>query len=60
MLGLTNTGGTVVGVACNILTGRLAATPGGFSAVFAITTAVYFSSFVMWNIFMKGEPVRLT
>ena len=60
MLGLTNTGGTVVGVACNIMTGRLAATPGGFSAVFAITTAVYFSSFVMWNTFMKGEPVRLT
>ena len=50
----------MVGVTCNIMTGRLAAAPGGFSAVFAITTAVYFSSFVMWNIFMKGEPVRLT
>ena len=40
--------------------GSIASGEGGFQAVFFICAAVYLSSFVTWNIFMKGEKVRLS
>lgn len=40
--------------------GSLAGSPLGFSSVFYICAAVYLSSFITWNLFMKGEDVQLT
>ena len=59
ILALTNTCGTVVGVAGNVATGMLAQ-GGGYGAVFALTALLYLASFILWNAFMRGQPLSLS
>ena len=59
LLGLTNSSSTAVGIVGNLVTGQMAGMEHGYSIIFAITAALYFGSFITWNLFMKGAPVRL-
>ena len=59
LLGITNTCGTAVGILGNILTGNIAASQGGYSAVFAVIGACYISSFVVWHIWINGHNIVL-
>ncbi|KAK9843624.1 hypothetical protein WJX84_006573 [Apatococcus fuscideae] len=59
LLGLTNSSSTAVGIIGNLVTGQMAGIEHGYGIIFAITAALYFGSFITWNLFMKGAPVRL-
>lgn len=59
LLGLTNSSSTAVGIIGNLVTGQMAGVEHGYGIIFAITAALYFGSFITWNLFMKGAPVRL-
>lgn len=59
MLALTNSASTLVGFAANLVTGALAASRFGYSAVFALTSAFYLASCLSWNLVMKGQPITL-
>lgn len=59
LLGITNTCGTAVGILGNILTGNIAASQGGYSAVFAVIGACYISSFVVWHFWINGHNIVL-
>jgi hypothetical protein len=39
--------------------GHLADLEGGYASIFGLTAALYFSSFVTFLTFMKGQPVWL-
>ena len=60
LLGITNTCGTAVGILGNILTGNIAASQGGYSAVFALIGACYISSFAVWHFFVNGHNIVLS
>ena len=59
LLGITNTCGTVVGIAGNILTGNIAASRWGYSAVFTLISAGYLSSFIVWRLWVNGHNIVL-
>lgn len=59
LLGITNTCGTAVGILGNILTGNIAASPGGYSAVFVLIGACYLSSFAVWHTWINGRNIVL-
>ncbi len=57
LLALSNTGGIVMGIAGNILTGWLVARTGSFSAIFALSAALYLSSVAVWTFVLRGGPI---
>lgn len=60
VLALTNTCSIAAGILGNIITGQLAASPLGFSAVFGLTSVLYISSAITWFVFAKGNSMELT
>ena len=44
----------------SLIVGSLANGTGGFAAVFYLCAAVYISSFITWNLFIKGEKISLS
>ena len=59
LLGITNTCGTAVGIVGNIMTGNIAASQFGYSAVFALIGICYLSSFAVWHIWINGHNILL-
>ena len=59
LLALTNSASTLVGFAANLITGALAASKFGYTAVFGLTIAFYLASCLSWNVFMKGQKITL-
>ena len=57
ILALTNTGGIVMGIVANLSAGFLLARFGSFGALFAITAALYVSSFAVWAAVINGEQL---
>ena len=57
LLALSNTGGIVMGIAGNIMTGMLVARTGSFAAVFALCAALYLSSFTVWTLVVRSGPI---
>ncbi len=57
LLGITNMCGTVVGIIGNIMTGNIAASRLGYSAVFALISGGYLSSFAVWRIWVNGQNI---
>jgi ACS family sodium-dependent inorganic phosphate cotransporter len=60
VLALTNTCSIAAGILGNIITGHLAASPLGFSAVFGLTSVLYISSAITWYAFANGNSMELT
>jgi hypothetical protein len=54
LLALSNTGGIVMGIAGNILTGSLVARTGSFTLVFALAAALYLSSVAVWTTVLRA------
>ena len=59
VLSITNTCGTLVGIAGTLATGWLAASPLGYSAVFAATALLQALCLVAWLASAHGRPLRL-
>ena len=59
LLALTNSASTLVGFAANLITGALAASRFGYTAVFGLTIAFYLASCLSWNVVMKGQKITL-
>jgi hypothetical protein len=59
VLAITNTCGTLVGIVGNVLTGWLAATPLGYSAVFKLTIAFQVGSLIVWRAAADGRHLQL-
>lgn len=59
VLGVTNTCGTLAGVAGTLATGRLLQSAGA-GAVFAATAALYAAAAATWLACARGAPLRLT
>jgi|APGre2960657444_1045066.scaffolds.fasta_scaffold00277_10 ACS family sodium-dependent inorganic phosphate cotransporter len=57
LLALTNSGGIVMGIVGNILTGVLLQRFGSFTAVFAATACLYLSSFLVWTLCVRDGPL---
>jgi predicted MFS family arabinose efflux permease len=51
---LSNTGGIVMGIAGNILTGALVSRTGSFTAIFALSAALYLSSVAVWTTVLRA------
>ena len=60
VLGITNTCGTLVGIAGNLITGALAAGPLGYQAVFALTMVLHAAALAAWWALARGEELVLT
>lgn len=60
VLGITNTCGTLVGIAGNVLTGVLAAGPLGYQGVFALTVVLHLVAFGLWWAYARGGKLQLT
>ncbi len=60
VLGITNTCGTVLGIAGNIITGYLAGSPLGYQGVWGLTVALHVLATVLWNLGARGERLQLT
>ncbi len=58
VLSLTNSAGIIAGIVGNIATGYSVSLEGNFNTVFKVLSAVYLLSFVLWNLFMKGEKLE--
>ena len=59
LLALTNSASTLVGFAANLITGALAGSKFGYTAVFGLTIAFYLASCLSWNVGMKGQEIIL-
>ncbi|CAL5229146.1 g12420 [Coccomyxa viridis] len=59
LLALTNSASTLVGFAANLITGALAGSRFGYTAVFGLTIAFYLASCLSWNVVMKGQEIVL-
>ena len=59
LLALTNSASTLVGFAANLITGALAASTFGYTAVFGLTIAFYLASCLSWNLAMRGQEILL-
>ena len=59
MLAITNSASVLVGFAANLITGALAASKFGYTAVFGLTIALYLVSCLSWNAVMKGQKIAL-
>jgi hypothetical protein len=60
VLAITNTCGTLVGLAGNLLTGCLAASHWGYAGVFALTNLLQISSAATWWAAAHGRPLQLS
>ena len=57
VLGITNSLGIITGVIGNLATGAIVVATGSYQAVFQVTAMFYASSFLVWLLLLKGEPV---
>ena len=55
ILGFTNTVGVAASIFANIVTGASVEATGAFSETFMLTAAMYASSCLVWNYFLKGK-----
>jgi hypothetical protein len=59
VLGVTNSCGIVTGLIANECLGTAVAVTGSYASMFAATAAVYASSWAMWMICLRGEPLDI-
>ena len=59
LLGLTNSCATLAGMGANVAAGLLGGAAGGFGAMLGLTAALYLASFASFNVWARGDPVRL-
>ena len=57
LLAVSNTGGIVMGIIGNILTGWLVTKTGGFSTIFVLIAALYLSSAAVWTLVIRSGPI---
>ena len=60
VLAITNTCGTVVGIAGNLMTGQLAASQWGYAGMFALTAVLQLASLVAWVTGAHGRRLQLS
>ncbi|EFJ46763.1 hypothetical protein VOLCADRAFT_92899 [Volvox carteri f. nagariensis] len=59
LLGLTNTGSILGGIAGNLATGAVLQATGGYWAVFWIAAALYGTSWICFLCLLQGDPISL-
>ena len=59
ILGVTNSGGILAGMAANSVLASTVRSTGSYATMFGLTALVYASSWVLWMLCLRGDPLRV-